>query len=204
MLAGVRLSCFRVANHLPARAALQTKVQRRGFSYGGTAPDDRQGPAATTSSSCYDRLPVQPHSGVRGSEGRLQITVWRESSLSLQTVIIWFHFFFFFLLLLFLLFFVRTESVQLRQTLDSWHFLLVKFVSYLFLVPYPSSFPFSNSLCPFPLLLSCSSGIGPRITHVLAMRSITELRKDPHIISLCVSEKGTCLACVWGRRGSQR
>lgn len=62
---------------------------------GGTAPDDRQGPAATTSSSCYDRLPVQPHSGVRGSEGRLQITVWRESSLSLQTVIIWFHFFFF-------------------------------------------------------------------------------------------------------------
>lgn len=95
MLAGVRLSCFRVANHLPARAALQTKVQRRGFGYGGTAPDDRQGPAATTSSSCYDRLPVQPHSGVRGSEGRLQITVWRESSPSLQTVIIWFHFFFF-------------------------------------------------------------------------------------------------------------
>lgn len=104
----------------------------------------------------------------------------------------------FFFLSLFLLFSVRTESVQPRLTLDSWHFLLVKFISYLFLVPYPSSFPFSNSLCPFPLLLFCSSVIGLRITHILAMHVTTEPRKDPDPISLCVSEKGTCLACVWG------
>lgn len=79
---------------LANRGAKERLRLRRHLLALASAPDDRQGPAATTSSSCYDQLPAQLHSGVRGSEWSPQITVWGESSLSLQTVI-WFHISFF-------------------------------------------------------------------------------------------------------------
>lgn len=65
MLTDAELSCLRAANHFPAQAALQTEVQKRGFSYRGALSfcSQERVQLQQLPSLALPHSPVQSHSG---------------------------------------------------------------------------------------------------------------------------------------------